>query len=241
MHIVTTDNANYQNIAETIRTWNGTTETYKPADMWHGVESVYWAGYNAGQEQGGGGGYDEGYEAGKQAEWNSFWDAYQQNGKRENYFCGFCYGGWTDETYNPKYPITCKGIYSGIQAFNNSAITDTKVPIIVEGASVANMFAGNTVLETIRLLSLTGATNLNTAFGACYALKNVTIDGSIDSNFTISATAVLTNESVQSIIDHLADLTGATAQTLTFHATVGAKLTDAQKAQITAKNWTLAY
>jgi endonuclease I len=49
------------------------------------------------------------------------------------------------------------------------------------------------------------------------------------------------NDSVQSIVDALKDLTGATAQTLTFHADVGGKLTDAQKATITAKNWTLVY
>lgn len=51
----------------------------------------------------------------------------------------------------------------------------------------------------------------------------------------------LTDESIQSIIDGLADLTGQAAQTVTFHATVGAKLTDEQKATITAKNWTLVY
>ena len=36
-------------------------------------------------------------------------------------------------------------------------------------------------------------------------------------------------------------LTGSTAQTLSLHADVGAKLTDAQKAAASAKNWTLAY
>lgn len=53
--------------------------------------------------------------------------------------------------------------------------------------------------------------------------------------------AKLTTESVQSIIDGLADLTGGTTQTLTLHANVGANLTDEQKAVITAKNWTLVY
>jgi hypothetical protein len=46
---------------------------------------------------------------------------------------------------------------------------------------------------------------------------------------------------MQSIIDHLKDLTGQTPQKLTFHATAGGKLTDVQKAAITAKNWTLVY
>ena len=46
---------------------------------------------------------------------------------------------------------------------------------------------------------------------------------------------------MQSIIDGLKDLTGAESQTLTFHSAVGNKLTDTQKATITAKNWTLVY
>ena len=51
---------------------------------------------------------------------------------------------------------------------------------------------------------------------------------------------VLSNDSIQSIIDGLADLTNGTAQTLALHANVKAKLTEAQIAQITSKNWTLA-
>jgi hypothetical protein len=34
---------------------------------------------------------------------------------------------------------------------------------------------------------------------------------------------------------------GASAKTLTLHKDVGAKLTEAQKAEITAKNWILVY
>ena len=64
---------------------------------------------------------------------------------------------------------------------------------------------------------------------------------SIKLNITFRQSAKLTTESVQSIIDGLADLTGSSAQTLTLHATVGAKLTDEQKATITAKNWALVY
>ena len=50
----------------------------------------------------------------------------------------------------------------------------------------------------------------------------------------------LTQASVESIINGLADLTSGTAQTLTLNGW-GSKLTDDQKARITAKNWTLAY
>lgn len=72
-------------------------------------------------------------------------------------------------------------------------------------------------------------------------LRDLTIGGTITKNMNLSRCDKLTDASVQSVIDHLADLTGQTTQTLTFHATVGGKLTDAQKAAITAKNWTLVY
>ena len=52
--------------------------------------------------------------------------------------------------------------------------------------------------------------------------------------------AFLSDLSIQSIIDGLADLTGGTAQTLTLHADVKAKLTEEQISTITGKNWTLA-
>lgn len=50
-----------------------------------------------------------------------------------------------------------------------------------------------------------------------------------------------TDETVQSLIDGLADMTGQTTPKVVFAPTIGAKLTDEQKATITAKNWTLVY
>lgn len=64
---------------------------------------------------------------------------------------------------------------------------------------------------------------------------------SIPKNISFSGCSSLSADSIQSIIDGLADLTGTTAQTMTLHTTVGAKLTEAQKENIAAKNWTLVY
>lgn len=72
-------------------------------------------------------------------------------------------------------------------------------------------------------------------------LKEIRFKGSIKTTLRLDESSMLSDESVQSIINCLADLTGGTAQTLQFHATVGAKLTDTQKATITAKNWELVY
>ena len=81
----------------------------------------------------------------------------------------------------------------------------------------------------------------NLSFGLLPKLVNITFVGCIGKSFVIKDSPLLSDASVQSIIDCLKDLTGAAAQTLTLHATVGGKLTDAQKAAITAKNWTLVY
>lgn len=96
--------------------------------------------------------------------------------------------------------------------------------------------------EIIANFDCSNVTTFNYAFSKHYALEYIRfVPGTIRVNFDISWSSKLTDESIQSIIDGLADLTGSTAQTLTFHATVGAKLTDDQKATVSTKNWTLAY
>ena len=84
--------------------------------------------------------------------------------------------------------------------------------------------------------------NLNGVFKTCYALKDFRVKPScIKVSFSIADSGDLSTDTIQSIIDGLVDLTGGTAQTLTLHADVGAKLTDEQKATITTKNWELVY
>ena len=104
-------------------------------------------------------------------------------------------------------------------------------------------FNGCTNLETIEKIILSDMfkSYSTDTFRKCSALKNIAFEGHINASITFADCLLLTNASVQSIVDALKDLTGATAQTLTFHADVGGKLTDEQKATITAKNWTLVY
>lgn len=208
------------------------------------VQKVYDAGKAAGG--GGGVGYDEGfaegYAQGKQSERDRFWDTFQNNGNRDNYQRAFYNTFWNNNTYNPKYPIVCNdGAAAAGNMFDTARITDTKVPITIIDGYADSTFVRCTQLVTIQKLTLNNVGRFQSTFANCSKLQNITIEGSIDVNFNISATDVLTNESVQSIIDHLKDLTGATTQTLTFHATVGGKLTAEQKAAITAKNWELVY
>ena len=97
-------------------------------------------------------------------------------------------------------------------------------------------------IKSIKTLDLSSATNVTSIIASCQNLETLlfvpnTIKISINLGSNLQ---LLSDESIQSIIDGLADLTGATAQTLTLHATVKAKLTEAQISQITSKNWTLA-
>ena len=220
---------------------------------------------------GGGDRYNDGYEAGQQAEYDRFWDAFQQSGKRTDYGLGFSGAGWNNETFRPKYSMRPTNAYQMFFATTFSdfdlvarleelgiALDFSQCPnmsyALAGGFShigVVNTTAAaglsytfyNSKVHTIDKLVLRtdGATTFSNTFAGCENLQNITFEGVIGTALDMHWSGKLTNTSVQSIIDHLKDLTGATAHTLTLHATVGANLTDAQKATITAKNWTLAY
>ena len=67
-------------------------------------------------------------------------------------------------------------------------------------------------------------------------LKEIRFEGAIGQSLSFVHCNLLSADSVQDIIDHLATVT--TAQTLTLHSAI--TLTDEQKATINAKGWTLA-
>lgn len=216
-------------------------------------------------------GYAEGFNAGKQAEYDAFWDAYQNKGQRVIYSRAFSGEGWTDTTFKPKYDIICeqwtnyaftnalitdiKGALdaqgvrldvsqvSGLTYFFQNCPT-VRVPALdcSSATSCLGVFFGCNNLKEIELNNVREELTGSNAFGNCFALTTLKITGTVGTSFLkLNTSPLLSNESVQNIIDHLKDLTGQTAQTLTLHATVGAKLTDAQKSAITAKNWTLVY
>ena len=66
--------------------------------------------------------------------------------------------------------------------------------------------------------------------------KKETISVSLD----LGQSPKLTDETIQNIIDGLADLTGQTAQTLALHNNVKDKIRAEQRAQATSKNWNIA-
>ena len=110
--------------------------------------------------------------------------------------------------------------------------------------NIKNAFQNFVGLEIVdgTPLNVSSGGGFQNVFSRCDNLREIRfVANSIKYSISFSSSANLSADTIQSIIDGLADLTGGTAQTLTLHATVGAKLTDTQKATITAKNWTLVY
>lgn len=174
--------------------------------------------------------------------YNTFWDAYQQNGQRVNYYLRFTQDGWNDSTFQPKYPIICRdGATNARSVFASGRMSRIPVPVMIIGIPAQETFYRCNRLETISCLVLEGVSDLTGTFTGCTQLRELRVEGSIDVKINLSAAEFLSGESVLSVLDHLKDLTGLETQTLTLHSVVGGNLSDAQKAEITAKNWTLAY
>ena len=210
-------------------------------------------------------GYDKGFDDGKQSEYDKFWDTYQDYGNKTSYsvYLGAFAGQvWTDELFRPKYPLV---VTSAEHMFRQTGITDlTKEGVVLDFSqckafnytfaysqlkklpSIDLSCAANTLStfdsfkgDTLHLRFSENTVINNAMFNSIIYLVNLTIEGVIAMSINLSSGSLLSNESVQSIIDHLKDLTGQTAQKVQFHSNVVKNLTDEQMLAITAKNWTL--
>lgn len=247
-------------IADAIRLYTGKTEALTLDAMEDGVhESYEYAKSHY---------FTEGIEQGKQAEYDAFWDAFQQNGNRTNYTLAFADSGGRWEfgtTYKPKHPMkptSAQQMYYGsglkwnahetypvdfsqctefYQCFAYAAIDRLGVVDMSKATRTANAFLSCNLLHTIdKLIASENTAFHSSTFSTTPKLANITFEGVIGQSISLANSPLLTNASVQSIIDCLKDLTGATAQTLTLHATVKANLTEEQLATITGKNWSVA-
>jgi hypothetical protein len=181
------------------------------------------------------------FEAGKQAEYDRFWDKFQNYGRTENYNYAFAMGRFNDENYNPKYPIKCSsGNTSGRYMFYNASdITDTKVEIIPYN-DLSNAFA-NSGIVTIRKLTVHEGISYSATFTETNDLVNITFEGEIGQDISFRYCSKLSDKSVDNIIEHLKDFTGATGKKLTVPTVVYNRIVSSGKdALISAKEWTLA-
>ena len=246
MPIVTTNSEHYQQIADTIRSYTGGEETFRPENMWGGIDGVYMAGYQAGQAEGDGGSYEEGYEQGKTDAIENLPDGYLKVDPAWTNFANLC-NARPEIAVNLKYSDTSNGTQF-LAMLSTITSAQTSEPIVVprldyrNAQSIQNLCIYSNAIAEIGEMEIPKVTTASNAFAGCTGLVRITfVPGCIKVAISFASSNLLDDVSIQSIVDGLADLTGQTAQTLTFHATVGAKLTEAQKATITAKNWTLVY
>lgn len=154
----------------------------------------------------------------------------------------FCY---TSQSNIKKVKIK-GGTYNNVNlnnSFFNSAIEIldlTEIHLKLMSAACQNSFSLCERLTSILgVIDFSQITSFNSTFSQCYKLKDIMfIENNIFKSISFANSPLLSDESIQSIIDGLAVVT--TAQTITFHATVKAKLTDEQIATINEKGWTLA-
>lgn len=95
-------------------------------------------------------------------------------------------------------------------------------------------------LETIPTMDTSKVTNFSGTFRNCDKLKSISFtEGSIKTNISFSESSQLSDDSINSIIAGLADLTGSSAKKITFAPNITNKLTVEQVNTITSKNWNI--
>lgn len=150
--------------------------------------------------------------------------------------------------------VNCKKLKSFDNNFDTTKITTTLLVFTndsaleyVKGFNIQNskkmnyIFSGCIKLTDVDILDASNVNDFNKAFTTCSSLTNISfVELSIKVSISFSDSPLLSNESIQSIINGLADLTGQTAQTIKFHSDVKNKLTEEQIASATSKNWNIA-
>lgn len=182
--------------------------------------------------------YEEGTEAGQKA----IFERIQDGGKTQNYYYAFAYNRFDDTNFFPVYPIKCSnGDTPGKYMFYNATgLTDTKVEIVANSNNINYAFGGCSSLVTIRKVTVYESTTFTNTFGGCNNLVEIRFGGTIGKSISFAVCSKLSTASVDSIIEHLKDLTGATSQTLTVNKNVYNRMVaDGRDALVTAKNWTL--
>lgn len=121
--------------------------------------------------------------------------------------------------------------------YGNVNITDIELKNTHNNKNAVQLFYNCTKLSKAVGLDFTSVEDATNAFHNCSSLEDITfVAETIKVDISFAYSSLLSNDSVNSIINGLA--TVETAQTLTLNSAI--VLTDEQKATINAKGWTLA-
>lgn len=227
-------------VADAIRAKNGSTEQYKLADMPQAIENIQSV------PEGNCWDYIEDFKISRFAEtsetlkvvlpkyatslYRSFSAKYGEEGVQYKTLI-------ISKSNEAEYPVTS---ISEIFYYNRGT---EELYINFDTSHVTNflsLFDLHGVLHSIYgVLDLSSVTkSVGLAFD-CYSLKKITFKAeTIHYSISFIHCGSLSDESIQSIIDGLAQV--ETAQTITFHENIKAKLTEEQIATINEKGWTLA-
>lgn len=195
--------------------------------------------------------------------YDTFWDAFQANGTRTDYQHAFR-SGWTDNIYNPKYPLRPTNATSMF-----AATTITKhIDVDTSACTVFdNMFSGANDPTSIGIIDTRSTTTLNQTFAYmknlktieklilkddgsqtfsefCFgwsgSLANVVIEGTIGHTVSFIGCYSLSKASATSIINALSST--ASGKTLSIQSTVKARFTSTEWDTLiaTKPNWTIS-
>jgi hypothetical protein len=250
-------------IANKIRSYTGDTDPLTLDEMPDAIQLGWFEGRREAAETA----YNEGIEQGKKSQYDEFWDCYCLE-KRRIFDYAFHQADFlrTSRGFNPPQPIKptnavnmfsdARGITKLTKEHIDFSICTTanycfawcadlvEIEEIHLPSSNMYMFAELYILEKIGKLIIPESTtviNDNHPFVNACKLTHITIEGVIPQTISFQWSSLLTHESLMSIINALKDYSGTTSTyTLTLHADAKARLTDAEKAIITQKGWTLA-
>ena len=211
------------------------------------------------------------FDSGKKKAWNDFWDTFQANGSRTLYTAAFSSDWNDEifkPKYNINVVAGNKMFYKSkitnlkqilidcgvVLDFSKATTLDevfsensfiTHLPTIdTRSASrfSALFYSASKLVEIEKLiLKDDGSQSYNRAFNNLWLLENIVVEGKFGENLPFAQSPLLTNDSVNSIINALKDYSGTSnTRTLTLHADVKAKLTEEQIAIANQKGWTIA-
>lgn len=110
-----------------------------------------------------------------------------------------------------------------------------RIPTEISYMAMAN----KKLVSILGELDMSSCTKATHPFNTTTALEEIRFkEGTINVALSFAYSSLLSETSIRSIIDGLADLTGGTTQKIEFHSTISNRLTDEQLSQIWAKNWT---
>jgi hypothetical protein len=237
----------FSDIADAIRSKNGSTETMKPAEFPNKIKDIS------------SGGYAEGYADGKQAEYDAFWDTIQKNGDTYMHY-GYMFANgdvWTQEHIEKVKYKNLKANYSSVIFSSNKSITDLsafsiETPYTPYGnigkTSYSNTFGGCENLVKSPLLHLGSIGSCPNMFNGCFALEELQTyydpndpSGYLTSDLDLQYSTKLNRKSIEDLVYGLSPDTSEKAITLSKVARQNA-FTDEEWATLiaTKANWAIS-